>query len=255
MVYFSGNLSFSLLFILHINLKIHLMIRNILRGFLNFVLPETCLSCGETTDESERYLCGSCRSKLEPYNDTHPWQKDYVQSGVIENSLSAYWFREGTPIQPLLHAMKYQKVRSAGRLLGEEIAKRLPEDAPAFDLIIPVPLHKAKQRERTYNQSLYISEGISSLTGTPILEGAVNRTRFTSTQTKLNRAERKENVLQAFDADPEHIDDISGKRIILADDVITTGATILECASVLKNCGAGAIWVCSAAYAELKHTD
>jgi ComF family protein len=151
--------------------------------------------------------------------------------------------------------MKYQKVRSAGRLLGEEIANRLPGNAPAFDYIIPVPLHKAKLRERTYNQSLYIAEGISSATGTPILEGAVNRTRFTSTQTKLNRAERKENVLQAFDADPEHIDDIRGKRIILTDDVITTGATILECASVLKRSGSGPIWICSAAYAELKHTD
>ncbi|MBE2218833.1 MAG: ComF family protein [Ignavibacteria bacterium] len=231
------------------------MIRHILRGFLNFVLPETCLSCGESTSENERYLCGNCSSKLEPYTDTHPWQKEFVEAGIIENSISAYWFREGTPIQPLLHAMKYQKVRSAGRLLGEAIGRRIAGTAPGFDYIIPVPLHKAKQRERTFNQSLCIAEGISAITRTAILEGAVNRTRFTSTQTKLNKAERRENVLHAFDADPEHIEDIRGKRIILADDVITTGATIIECASVLKRSGAGVIWICSAAYAELKHTE
>jgi len=231
------------------------MISNILRGFLNFVLPETCLSCGAGTSENERYLCGNCSSKLEPYTDIHPWQKEYIDAGIIENSISAYWFREGTPIQPLLHAMKYQKVRSAGRLLGEAIGRRIAGTAPGFDYIIPVPLHKAKKRERTYNQSLCIAEGISAVTRTAILEGAVNRTRFTSTQTKLNKAERKENVQHAFDTDPEHIEDIRGKRIILADDVITTGATILECASVLKRSGAGVIWICSAAYAELKHTE
>lgn len=229
------------------------MFRKLYNGFLNFILPNTCLACDKILDSSTSYLCPSCYGKLEPYKDIHPWQNEKISEGIIDNSFSAFWFREGTPVQLLFHSLKYKKIKSAGSMLGEETAKRLPLPGGInFDMIIPVPLHNAKLRERTYNQSEYIAGGISSVLNIPVVKNAVHRNRFTPSQTRLNKAERRENVAGAFEVSEKDKNSIAGKNLIVCDDVITTGATILECASALKAAGAGYIIICSAAYAELK---
>jgi ComF family protein len=229
------------------------LLKNIYNGFLNFVLPNSCISCQSIITGDEKYLCPECNNKLEPYNDTHPWRSERISDGTIDNSLSAFWFREGTPIQPLLHAMKYGKTRGVGVMLGKKLGDKIEStQRETFSYIIPVPLHKAKYRDRTFNQSEFIAKGVSQIINTPIMKDGISRTRFTGTQTKLNKPERKENVSGAFEVNPKHTESIRGKNVILIDDVITTGATILECASVLKKVGAGKVWICSAAYAELK---
>lgn len=212
------------------------------------------MACSEIVDENKNFLCSKCYDKLERYNDVHPWRAEKISEGIIDNSLSVFWFRENTPIQSLFHSLKYQKIISAGIMLGREIGNCIAElpEAEKFDMIIPVPLHKAKQRDRSYNQSEYIAKGISGVFNLPVINNAVLRTRFTPTQTKLNKAERRENVSGAFEVNTNSINDIAGKNIILCDDVITTGATILECASALKKSGCGRLWICSVAYAELK---
>ncbi len=173
--------------------------------------------------------------------------------GTIDNSFSAFWFREGKPIQHLLHAMKYSKMKGVGVMLGNEAGKKLADIIKdEFSFILPVPLHKARYRDRTYNQSEFIAKGISEILKVPVLNNGVIRTRFTGTQTKLNKAERKENVSGAFMVNPDYEKEIAGKNIIITDDVITTGATILECAHSVRSSGAGKIWIASAAYAELK---
>jgi ComF family protein len=229
------------------------MFRSILEEIIGFVLPASCLSCEEPISVQEKFLCVNCIQKLENYEDTHPWKEEMKSAGVIDNSISAFWFREGTPIQPLLHAMKYQKMKSVGVMLGKELGRKITRlNGIKFDFVIPVPLHKARFRERTYNQCEYIARGISAETGAKVLNDAVIRTRFTPTQTKLNRQERIENVMGAFGVNPKFAEILNGRKIILADDVITTGATILECAKVLHKAGTEIIWVCSSAYAELK---
>ncbi len=229
------------------------MIKYILNGFLNFVLPDSCVSCQNIVQDSGNYLCAKCYKELEPYNENHPWQSEQVSNGTIDISFSAFWFREGKPIQPLLHAMKYSKMKGVGVMLGGELGKKLaPQFKNEFDLILPVPLHKGKQRERTYNQSEFIARGVSEIFNVPVLNDCLTRTRFTGTQTKLNKAERKENVSGAFTVNQKSASAIRGKNIILVDDVITTGATILECARILKQAGSGKICIASAAYAELK---
>jgi ComF family protein len=146
--------------------------------------------------------------------------------------------------------MKYEKMKSVGRMLGSQIGSRIAElNGMPFDYVVPVPLHKARIRDRQYNQSEFIAGGVSEILNAKVLKDALVRTRYTQTQTKLNKAERKENVKGAFEVNRKHKDKITDKNIIVADDVITTGATILECAEVLKKSGAGKIWVCSAAYA------
>ncbi len=229
------------------------MLNNIFNNLLNFILPNTCLACDKVMDPAESYLCKMCKSRLEPYNETHPWQAEHIANGTIEDSFSVYWFREGTAIQPLFHALKYRKIKKAGLMLGEEIGKlAVSKKLDDIDFIIPVPLHKAKLRDRTYNQSEYIAKGISNILKAEVINDAVIRSRFTPTQTRLNKAERKVNVSGAFGINPKYTDKLRGKNILLTDDVITTGATILECASALKAAGSGKLCICSAAYAELK---
>ncbi|GAB4375543.1 MAG: hypothetical protein Kow0042_21070 [Calditrichia bacterium] len=105
-----------------------------------------------------------------------------------------------------------------------------------LDLIIPVPLHPVREKERGYNQSYHIARGLFSQSGLPIHQNLLRRIRHTRSQTELNREERRNNVDQAFQVvhDPE----IKGKTIALIDDVVTTGATLNECARVLKLAGA-----------------
>ncbi|HWA05541.1 MAG TPA: ComF family protein [Ignavibacteria bacterium] len=229
------------------------MISTIYRNLLNFILPNTCLACDNVMDTAENFLCKTCMGKLESYGETHPWQAEQIANGTIIDSFSVFWFREGTAIQPLFHALKYQKIKRAGIMLGEEIGKlAVLKKINDIDFVIPVPLHKAKQRDRTYNQSEYIARGINNILKAEVVSDAVIRSRFTPTQTRLNKTERKINVSGAFKVNPEYTDKLRGKNILLADDVITTGATILECASALKAAGAGKLCICSAAYAELK---
>src|SRR5690349_12234196 len=233
------------------------MLKNFVNGIIDFILPPRCLHCEAPIDSLAnngnvlKFICPACYGRLERFTEPHPWRDELISQGVIDNSMSAFWFREGTEIQTLMHEMKYGKMKSVGRLFGREIGNSISKNVIKWDYIIPVPLHKARLRDRTYNQSEFIAEGIGDVTKVPVLPDAITRTRFTGTQTKLNKQQRKENVKDAFSLNPKHTGKITGKNIIVVDDVITTGATIIECAQTLKNAGADMVWICSAAYAEL----
>ena len=228
------------------------MLKRILNGFLGFVLPDACLACGTVLNSAARFICPDCHAKLIKFTGTHPWKDEEISRGVIDDSFSLYQFHEGTEIQTLLHAFKYERMKSVGRMFGREIGERiLSETSMTFDYAVPVPLHFGKERERTYNQSLYISKGISDKLNVKVLDNCLERTRFTKTQTKLHKLQRQENVHGAFRLSSKFKNIILGKNIILSDDVITTGSTILECARTLKSAGCGKILVCSIAYAVL----
>lgn len=241
------------------------MFRKFLNCITDFILPGCCLHCEAPIDgspasissenpEAVKFICAKCYGKLERYNAQHPWKDEAAALGVIDNSMSAYWFREGTEIQTLMHEMKYGKMKSVGRLFGREIGRQiLSRNEANWDNIIPVPLHKARLRDRTYNQSEFIAQGVSEVIKAEVLINAVRRVRYTGTQTRLNKQERRENIKEAFAVNQKFKSSIEGRNIILVDDVITTGATILECAKAVKEAGAAKVWVCSAAYAELKN--
>ena len=220
-------------------------------GAVNFVLPETCLVCGAVINSPARFICPECRKQLLPFNGQHPWRENETSAGTIDNSLSLYEFAEGTAIQTLLHALKYTKFKSIGRMFGEEIGCKISAGEVKYDFAVPVPLHRAKERERTYNQSDFICKGISESLGAKNLPRCLKRTRFTETQTQLHKSERLKNVHGAFELNPKFKELIAGRNIIVADDVITTGSTILECARVLKQNGCGKVLVASIAYATL----
>ena len=156
-----------------------------------------------------------------------------------------YYFRDDSVIQKIIHAFKYEKMMNLAAVMGAELGELLRN--VKVDFIIPVPLHISKLRERTYNQSELIAKGISGVTGFNVNTSVLTRTRYTKSQAGLGLAERHENVSDAFAVSNSKY--VSGKKILLVDDVITTGATIKECAKALNSAGASEIYAASVAYA------
>ena len=237
---------------MHLQYKKSNSIVNFFGGIIDFVLPPVCICCDSPLPVDARFVCPDCLSKLKPVDRNYNIFRDRVHKVKFDgNAISLYWFIEGTEIQHILHSLKYIRMKSIGKVFGAKIGEEILSIFPdKYNYSVPVPLHKSKLRERTYNQSDYICRGISKELNIKPLEKCLARTRYTKTQTKLSITEREENVRGAFALNPKYGDLIKGKNIILVDDVITTGSTILECARVLKENGCGKVTVCSIALAE-----
>lgn len=152
---------------------------------------------------------------------------------MIEKAAAFSYYNKGSRIRNLIHNLKYKRIRDLGFELGRIYALSLHASGftSDIDMIIPVPLHPAKERLRGFNQSELISLGISDVTGTPVDTTSLKRMSVTDTQTKRSRYDRWTNVEGVFSiSDP---DNVKGKHILLVDDVITTGSTIESCASEL----------------------
>ena len=137
-------------------------------------------------------------------------------------------------MQHLIHELKYRGNMDAGVFLGQELGKTIQE-APLFqglDFLIPVPLHPKREKERGYNQSLMIAQGVSETTGIPVGNGFLLRSVNTSTQTHKSKEERWRNVKDIFAL--RRADQLEGKYVLLIDDVLTTGATLEACALTLS---------------------
>ena len=150
---------------------------------------------------------------------------------------------EGT-IRKAIHALKYDGARQLGPNLGRYL-QALTAEAPwptilaRLNGIVPVPLHKDRLLDRGYNQARLLAAAIAEKSATPVLDFAIERFRATNSQVGLSPSERAENVLGKFRADPRLV---TGRTLLLVDDVFTTGATMRECASVLRESGAEAVY-------------
>jgi ComF family protein len=138
----------------------------------------------------------------------------------------------------LIHRLKYYGDEPAGKFLGGELGKLVSGFAstPAWDAIVPVPLHWTRKWSRGFNQSLILARALSKTTGLPMLP-ALRRVKRTKDQTRLSRQERLDNVRGAFRV----MIDVEGKKLLLLDDVTTTGATLEECRRVLGDASASQI--------------
>lgn len=133
--------------------------------------------------------------------------------------------------------MKYRSHPETGELMGRMAAKEFATCGffDGIDAIVPVPLAKNRQRERGYNQSLEIARGVSAVTRIPIISKALKRKSFAASQTKMNRWQRNENVEDVFLLTDGNA--VKGKHILIIDDVVTTGATVISCATELMKAG------------------
>ena len=154
----------------------------------------------------------------------------------VERASSLFYYTKGGSVAQVLYAMKYKGQRllcsRMGELIGSEL---LPSGFFAqVDYLVPIPLFRTRQRKRGYNQSEWLARGISARTGIPLCLNAVMRVRNNATQTQKSGYSRWINVEGLFRATKE-ADVLTGKHILLVDDVLTTGATLVACADALSS--------------------
>jgi ComF family protein len=219
---------------------------------LQLLFPNLCNACGQPLVKSEQLICLTCRFDL-PYTDFHLYADNLVAKQLwgrmtFEHATAMLYFKKGGRVQQILHSMKYKGRPELGVLLGELLADTILQSNMPWnvDLILPVPLHKKREKLRGYNQSLCIAEGLSAGLHLPVYKNVLVKRSSTSSQTKKGRFSRYENLKSAFSI----VDDteIKGKHILLVDDVITTGATIEACASALNLAGIATLSIAAIAY-------
>ncbi|MGW8314910.1 MAG: ComF family protein [Bacteroidales bacterium] len=208
-----------------------------MKELLSFFFPVYCPVCGQLLAGGGAVLCISCefnmpRTAFARYAD-NPVSRLFWGRAPVQEGTALFRFEKGSPYQVLIHDMKYRGNRNAGLYLGRLLGRALQGTVySGCEMLVPVPLHRKRLRERGYNQSTLIARGVSEITGIPLQEGILLRTRYHTSQTSRGRYDRYMNVRQDFrlSGDPP---DLNGRKILLIDDVVTTGATLETCASVL----------------------
>ncbi|MFL0207199.1 hypothetical protein V7S74_10610 [Aquirufa sp. 2-AUSEE-184A6] len=184
-------------------------------------------------------LCTACRFEL-PKPGLFLEQPNWIShklDGLIEyDRVHAYFlFAEGGKVQHLLHQVKYKGQQKLGEYLGTCIGRSFTRQE--YDVIVPMPLHPSRRRERGYNQAACIAKGIARESGIPFLEDNLVRNKQVSSLIGLNRAERYATLEEAFEVlKPDELD---GLRILLVDDTMTTGATFLAAGAKIKAASTG----------------
>ncbi len=211
--------------------------RTYFADFVSLIFPELCQACAKSLYRNEELICADCLYHL-PYTDFHLNTDNAVAQQFwgrvpLEAASAMLYFSKGSRVQNLMHQLKYKNKPEIGVYLGKLAGKRLLENTvfSAADVIVPVPLHKQKQLKRGYNQSLSFAEGLAEKLPIPVLVDNLIRTTSTESQTKKSRTLRYENMKEVFSV--KNPTELTGKHILLVDDIITTGATLEACCNVL----------------------
>ena len=207
-------------------------LKSLARDVMQLFFPRYCWLCGRRLTIGEEHLCTACLLSI-PRTGFHLKPGNIMErrfwgiDPIVKCSSYFFYQREATS-SLLLYHLKYYNHPWLGEFLGRCMAQEILTTSNFFDevdMIVPVPLHPKKEKQRGYNQCHYISMGVSSATGIPIREALVQRTRANDSQTHLSITERMSNVKDLFKVKMSV--DLVGKTILIVDDVCTTGATIL----------------------------
>lgn len=228
------------------------LITTIARDIREVLFPVTCLVCGDRLQD-DTHLCTYCQDyAFEPTDaEGNESIKGVILPEWIRMQDSLWEFDKGGFLQDILHQLKYGGLAGLGITLGRKLGYKLLCNPwlPAGEstVLIPVPLHPGRKRKRGYNQSLMIAKGVAEVTGSRIIdENAIIRIKNTRTQTGLNAKIRRDNIEGAFVLQEEEW--LLNAQVIIIDDVITTGATTMEIASIIRK-HAGAIGIAAIARA------
>jgi len=214
------------------------------KDLFDFVYPPICLLCDDRYEGSGP-VCPACRRRLRDSIriQVQSGRNDFHQlSGSLffDRALTCWDF---TPeLENLIHQVKYQGRKKLGLFLGKIAGSAFRDSVEAIPMngiLVPVPLHRVRLREREFNQSEWIAKGMAESVRGSIRADILQRKRNTRTQTALSAAAREKNVAEAFLI--RHPESVCGCSVVLVDDVITTGATLNACARVLKESGAESV--------------
>jgi ComF family protein len=208
-----------------------------LDDLLGLFYPNLCYACDRNLPSGQSDpICLACRYKL-PQTDHHLHLENAFTErlwGRLELQAAAAFFQfvKDGRAQRLLYHLKYNGKQEVGQYVGKWYGEVL-RSVPAYqsvEAIVPVPLHPRKEKMRGYNQAAWFAKGLEASMQRPVVH-ALKRVVFTQTQTRMTRAERQVNVRQAFE--PVAGVDLSGRHVLLVDDVVTTGATLEACGAEL----------------------
>ena len=225
----------------------------LINDFLSLIYPRYCEACGSNLYKHEDLICNQCIITL-PHSNYHLLSVNEINllfAGRVPlvHALCIFNFEKSGRVQKLIHALKYQNQMGLGIWLGNYYANLLKVNSilEDVDLLIPIPLHKKKLKQRGYNQSECFAKGLSEVFERPMLNNCILRLSETSTQTKKKKFERWQNVEGVFKINNPSI--LENKHVLLVDDVITTGATIDAAWQTIKDIEGIKISVISIAFA------
>ena len=217
------------------------LLAEILNDFASLFFPRYCLACSGSLVKGEDLVCTVCMLEMPKTN--HHFERDNpLKSRLalrlpVKYGMALFSFSKQGRVQHLLHALKYKNYPEVGIALGKLYGELLLSSGykTEFDCIIPVPLHPARERRRGYNQSTKLAEGLAEKLLLPVYDNMVKRNTMTETQTKKTKLDRWINVNYVFSVVSK--DELENKRILLVDDVVTTGATVEACAQAILDAG------------------
>lgn len=206
--------------------------------FVGLLFPNVCYVCGNSLFKNEQIVCTRCFLHFPETNfhddPDNPVSRVFWGRIPVNAATALYYYRKGGSVQKLIHKMKYNGHKEIGAYFGNLLGSVIM-NIPAFsniDCILPIPLHPRKIKKRGFNQAEIIAMGIKEILNIEIDRDSVYRKLESDTQTKKSRYSRWENVSEIFTLIPDN--KLSGKHVLLVDDVITTGATMEACLQTLQ---------------------
>lgn len=218
------------------------MKRSFLTQIFDLIAPRHCVVCGRRLTIYEDVVCGRCYLDM-PLTRFHRSPLDNEMARLfwgqvpIERVGALFFYAPHSGMAHAIHALKYADRPDVGLCLGRVLATHYQPSGffQGIDAIIPVPLSQRRKHHRGYNQSAVIAHGIAEATGLPVWDKLVRRTTFAISQTSLNLWERRNNTQSVFQLTDE--EKIRGCHVLIVDDVVTTGSTIIALISELQKAG------------------
>jgi len=211
-------------------------LKEIRDSFIQILFPHVCCGCGSDILGGKTVLCMRCLEQMPEtgfeQHDDNPVEKKFWGRIRLAQATAQYYFTRESLMQRLMHEFKYKGNRDLGLQLGVLMGASIKQSGRFCpDALIPLPLFRAKEKKRGYNQAAILCEGMAESLHVPVLKNVVIRSHHTDTQTKKGRIERWQNMESKFLlVQPEPV---INKKLLLVDDVITTGATLEACGAEL----------------------
>lgn len=215
-------------------------IKEVFSDFVSLFYPALCVGCSSPLPRGVAHICVKCRYDL-PKTSNHKLQIESLNEKFnnivdLKNLFVYCYYQKGSVFQKIIHHMKYEHEPELAEMLACWYAEELKSDgqAMAFDCAVPVPLYKSKEQQRGYNQAERICRGLSASLSSPILTDALLRVKHNESLTGLSKIERMTALKETYVLNVRHRDRLKNKAVLLVDDVLTTGSTIIACVEALR---------------------